>query len=156
MRDEVAEVIDGRCESCHNDYIYDGSWSVTEIDVNDISRGENLKRWEAILKSVAMGDMPPAEKKPLTSQQKTFLLTWLEDALDSYGEHHPNPGRSTIRRLNRSEYANSVRDLLALNIDITEMLPGDDSGYGFDNNADVLGVSTTPGCHGKICGTKPG
>jgi hypothetical protein len=39
MRDEVAEVIDGRCESCHNDYIYDGSWSVTEIDVNDISRG---------------------------------------------------------------------------------------------------------------------
>ena len=64
MQKLTAEVIDGRCESCHNSYIYDGNWSVSEIDVSDISRGENLKRWESILKSVAMGDMPPAEKKP--------------------------------------------------------------------------------------------
>ncbi|WP_181898413.1 DUF1592 domain-containing protein [Alteromonas aestuariivivens] len=143
VRDQVAEVIYDRCESCHNDYIYDGNWSVEDIQISDISHGKNLKRWESILKSVAMGDMPPAEKKPLTPQQKASLLQWLENALNRYSELNPNPGRSTIRRLNRSEYANSVSDLLALDVDITGLLPGDDSGYGFDNNADVLGISTT-------------
>ncbi|MBU2979698.1 DUF1592 domain-containing protein [Alteromonas sp. C1M14] len=143
MREQTASVIFDRCESCHNDYIYDGGWSVEDIDMDDISEGKNLKRWESILKSVSMGDMPPAKKKPLTAQQKASLLQWLESGLDSYSEHHPNPGRATIRRLNRSEYANSVRDLLALDVDINPLLPGDDSGYGFDNNADVLGVSTT-------------
>jgi hypothetical protein len=143
MRDLTADVIFDRCESCHNDYIYDGSWSVEDIDIDDISQGKNLKRWESILKSVAMGDMPPAKKKPLTAEQKASLLHWVETSLDTYSELNPNPGRATIRRLNRNEYANSVRDLLALDVDITALLPGDDSGYGFDNNADVLGVSTT-------------
>lgn len=139
----AAELIDDRCENCHNDYIFDGNWSVEDIDVSDISQGKNQKRWESMLKSVAMGDMPPADKKQLTPEQKASFLHWLEASLDGYSELNPNPGRATIRRLNRSEYANSVRDLLALDIDVTQSLPGDDSGYGFDNNADVLGVSTT-------------
>lgn len=132
-----------RCEDCHNDYIFDGNWSIEDIDVNDIAQGHNLKRWEAILKSVSMGDMPPSDKKPLTAQEKASLLQWLETSLDDYSETHPNPGRATLRRLNRHEYANSVRDLLALDVDIADALPGDDSGYGFDNNADVLSMSTT-------------
>ncbi|WP_219993914.1 DUF1592 domain-containing protein [Aestuariibacter sp. GS-14] len=132
-----------RCEDCHNDYIFDGNWSISDINVNDIAQGDNLARWESILKSVAMGDMPPADKKQLTPQEKASLLHWLGSSLDNFAEQHPNPGRSTLRRLNRSEYANSVRDLLALDVDITPSLPGDDSGYGFDNNADVLSVSTT-------------
>ncbi|GGF70743.1 filamin [Alteromonas lipolytica] len=142
-RDEVGELIADRCEGCHNDYDYAGNWSLEEIHVSDIERGKNQKLWEAILKSVSMGDMPPADKKQLTIAQKAGLLQWLQTGLDDYSEQHPNPGRSTLRRLNRSEYANSVRDLLALEEDITPLLPGDVSGYGFDNNADVLGVSTT-------------
>ncbi|MEP2653243.1 MAG: DUF1592 domain-containing protein [Paraglaciecola sp.] len=140
---QAAELIDKRCENCHNDYIFDGNWSVEDVDVTDISQGKNQRLWEAMLKSVSMGDMPPADKKQLTPEQKASFLHWLETSLNSYSKHNPNPGRATIRRLNRSEYANSVRDLLALDIDITQSLPGDDSGYGFDNNADVLGVSTT-------------
>lgn len=132
-----------RCESCHNDYIFSGQWSIEDIDVSDVSSGKNQRLWEAILKSVDMGDMPPADKKQLTQEEKAMLISWLESSLDDYGERNPNPGRSTIRRLNRYEYANSVRDLLALDIDISSWLPGDDSGYGFDNNADVLVVSTT-------------
>ncbi|NVK57213.1 MAG: DUF1592 domain-containing protein [Alteromonadaceae bacterium] len=137
------EVLYDKCEGCHNDYIFDGNWSIEDIDVSDIARGKHQQRWESILKAVAMGDMPPADKKQLTQQEKASLLYWLEHSLDQYSELNPNPGRATIRRLNRSEYANSVSDLLALDIDISASLPGDDSGYGFDNNADVLGVSTT-------------
>ncbi|MFT2091105.1 DUF1592 domain-containing protein [Paraglaciecola sp. 2405UD69-4] len=142
-QEQAAELINDRCENCHNDYIFDGNWSVEDVDVSDIALGKNQRLWEAMLKSVSMGDMPPADKKQLTPAQKASFLHWLESSLNSYSKHHPNPGRATIRRLNRSEYANSVRDLLALDIDITQSLPGDDSGYGFDNNADVLGVSTT-------------
>lgn len=132
-----------RCEGCHNDYIFDGNWSVEDIHVSDVEKGKNQARWESILKSVAMGDMPPAKKKPLSEEQKNGLLSWLQHGLDDYSEHHPNPGRATLRRLNRHEYARSVRDLLALDIDVSQALPGDDSGYGFDNNADVLSMSTT-------------
>ena len=142
-RDLAADIIDNRCETCHNDYEFAGNWSVADIHVSDITKGKNQKLWEAILKSVAMGDMPPADKKQLTAQEKSAFLSWLEGSLDDYSAANPNPGRATLRRLNRNEYAHSVRDLLALNVDITDSLPGDDSGYGFDNNADVLGVSTT-------------
>lgn len=143
LQKQVGELIDDRCESCHNDYTLSTNWSVDDVDVSDIAQGKNQKLWEAMLKAVEMGDMPPAEKKPLDPERKTLFLHWLENSLDHYSELHPNPGRATIRRLNRSEYANSVRDLLELDVDITQSLPGDDSGYGFDNNADVLGVSTT-------------
>ena len=142
-RDLAADIIDNRCETCHNDYEFAGNWSVADIHVSDITKGKNQKLWEAILKSVAMGDMPPADKKQLTAQEKSAFLNWLEGSLDDYSAANPNPGRATLRRLNRNEYARSVQDLLALNVDITDSLPGDDSGYGFDNNADVLGVSTT-------------
>ncbi|MEC9262369.1 MAG: DUF1592 domain-containing protein [Pseudomonadota bacterium] len=142
-RDLAADIIDDRCETCHNDYEFAGNWSVADIHVSDISKGKNQKLWEGILKSVAMGDMPPADKKQLTAQEKSAFLNWLEGSLDDYSAANPNPGRATLRRLNRNEYARSVQDLLALNVDITDSLPGDDSGYGFDNNADVLGVSTT-------------
>lgn len=142
-RDLAADIIDDRCETCHNDYEFAGNWSVADIHVSDLSKGKNQKLWEGILKSVSMGDMPPADKKQLSADEKTAFLNWLEGSLDDYSEAHPNPGRATIRRLNRNEYARSVRDLLALDVDISDSLPGDDSGYGFDNNADVLGVSTT-------------
>lgn len=142
-REQATEIIADRCETCHNDYEMSGNWSVADIHVSDIDQGRQQKLWEGILKSVAMGDMPPADKKQLTVKEKASFLAWLEGGLDHYSDTNPNPGRATLRRLNRSEYANSVRDLLALEIDITNSLPGDDSGYGFDNNADVLGVSTT-------------
>ncbi|HAU93788.1 MAG TPA: hypothetical protein DCW59_15680, partial [Alteromonas sp.] len=115
-RDLAADIIDNRCETCHNDYEFAGNWSVADIHVSDITKGKNQKLWEAILKSVAMGDMPPADKKQLTAQEKSAFLSWLEGSLDDYSAANPNPGRATLRRLNRNEYAHSVRDLLALNV----------------------------------------
>ena len=68
-------------------------------------------------------------------------MTSLEAELDRAWAAHPNPGRPLLRRLNRAEYANAVRDLLALDVDVASLLPPDNSAYGFDNIADVLGVS---------------
>src|SRR5207237_3973967 len=65
----------------------------------------------------------------------------IEAERDRVAQVRPNPGRPTLHRLNRTEYANAVRDLLALEIDVSEMLPADDIGYGFDNIGDVLQVS---------------
>ena len=69
------------------------------------------------------------------------LIGWLETTIDRAAISAPNPGRPLLHRLNRAEYANAVRDLLALEIDAAALLPPDDSSYGFDNIADVLGVS---------------
>jgi hypothetical protein len=74
---------------------------------------------------------------------RAAFTDWLETSLDDHAAAHPDPGRATLRRLNRHEYANAVRDLLALDVDITDGLPADDSGYGFDNIADVLSFSPT-------------
>src|SRR4029078_10735467 len=73
----------------------------------------------------------------------TDLPHWLATSLDSDAAANPNPGHATVRRMNRTEYANAVRDLLALDVDFTKDMPADDTGYGFDNIADVLTVSPT-------------
>ncbi len=76
-------------------------------------------------------------------EQIADFTQWLEHSLDKMGNAAPNPGRATLRRLNRAEYANAVRDLLALEVDMSKDLPVDDAGYGFDNIADILTVSPT-------------
>ena len=79
---------------------------------------------------------PPKEKLQAFTQ-------WLAKSLDDQAAAHPNPGRATVRRMNRTEYANAVRDLLGLNVDCSKDMPADDTGYGCDNIADVLTVSPT-------------
>ena len=69
------------------------------------------------------------------------LVKAIEAERDRLAEVRPNPGRPTLHRLNRAEYANAIRDLLALEVDVSELLPADDTGYGFDNIGDVLTVS---------------
>jgi hypothetical protein len=85
--------------------------------------------------------MPPQGVPRPEASASTALVSWLSAELDRASAARPNPGRPLIHRLNRAEYANAVRDLLALEVDASALLPPDDSGYGFDNNADVLGVS---------------
>lgn len=85
--------------------------------------------------------MPPAGMPRPPAAAITSFTGWLVDSLDKYAAAHPNPGRPAIHRLNRAEYSNTIRDLLALDISPGALLPVDDSGYGFDNIADVLSVS---------------
>lgn len=135
------EFLETYCGRCHNDDRMSANWSLTMIDASDIVHGEKLARWESILRTTRFGEMPPANRKQPDAAELDDFLTWLKAELDSRATFVPEPGRATLRRLNRNEYANSVRDLLALEVDVSDQLPADDTGYGFDNIADVLSVS---------------
>ena len=96
------------------------------------------RRW---LASFAPGMMPPAGAPRPDRHALDALAGTVEDALDRAAAANPNPGRTPLHRMNRGEYANAIRDLLAVDVDAATLLPADDSSNGFDNIADVLGVS---------------
>jgi len=97
--------------------------------------------WEKVVKKVRAGMMPPTGMPAPAADVRKGFVSALESRLDRVAAQTPNPGRPLVHRLNRAEYANAIRDLLALDIDPATLLPADDSSSGFDNIADVLGVS---------------
>ena len=97
--------------------------------------------WEKVIKKLRANSMPPlGMPQPDPATRQAFIAS-LAGQLDRAAEAHPNPGRPVLHRLNRAEYANAVRDLLALDIDAASLLPPDDAAYGFDNISDALGLS---------------
>ncbi|WP_317930578.1 DUF1592 domain-containing protein [Halioxenophilus sp. WMMB6] len=141
--DQADDFLEEYCSRCHNDERLSGNWSLSAVDTGDIAQGDGLAEWEAILRVINRGEMPPVKKRQPSPEERQAFTGWLTASLDGYAEAHPNPGRATLRRLNRTEYSNAVSELLQLPVDIREQLPTDDSGYGFDNIADVLSVSPT-------------
>jgi mono/diheme cytochrome c family protein len=131
------------CAGCHNDRIKTADLSVQKLSAADLGIGAHNDVWEKILWRLSVGEMPPKGMPRPPQAQIDNFIGWLESSLDKFAEAHPNPGRATLRRMNRAEYANAVRDLLSLDVDMSGELPVDDSGYGFDNIADVLTVSPT-------------
>jgi hypothetical protein len=102
---------------------------------------ENADTWERVLRKLRHDEMPPPGlPRPDAQSVETFAAS-VEAALDRGAAEHPNPGRPALHRLNRAEYSNAVRDLLGVDIQAGSLLPVDDSGYGFDNIADVLSLS---------------
>jgi len=98
---------------------------------------------EKVLRKVKTGQMPPAGMPRPDSAHRAAFGNWLETSLDAEAAAHPNPGRpAAVHRLNRAEYSNAIRDVLALDINPGSQLPVDDSGYGFDNIGDVLSMSS--------------
>src|ERR1700678_1269575 len=132
-------LLDKYCVTCHNDRAKTGGLTLEKIDVANIPA--NAETWEMVIRKLRVGAMPPAGMPKPSPSDVNALLTSLETSLDRAYTANPNPGRATLHRLNRTEYANSIRDLLALDVDASALLPPDDESYGFDNNADVLGVS---------------
>jgi hypothetical protein len=140
---ELGEALDKYCSGCHNSraksaatangVILDGSTLADAAGHPEI--------WEKVVKKLRLGAMPPDGMPRPDATAQTALVTWLEQTLDRAALQSPNPGRPAIHRLNRAEYANAIRDLLALDVDTSTLLPPDDSASGFDNNADILGVS---------------
>jgi len=113
--------------------------SLEAIDFSNAAA--NAAIMERVLRKVGTGEMPPAGMpRPPAAALATFTKS-LEGTLDQAAAAHPNPGRPAIHRLNRAEYSNAIRDILALDIQPGSSLPVDDSGYGFDNIGDVLSVS---------------
>ena len=102
---------------------------------------DDYEQWEGILAAIRSGEMPPEDRPRPESQQAADVASWIERALNDLNCDTPHPGHVTIRRLNRIEYKNTIRDLLGVNFDAKKHFPADDTGYGFDNIGDVLTTS---------------
>ena len=132
-------IVEQYCVTCHSEKLKTGGLSLEKLDYSNI--GADAEVWEKVVRKLRSGMMPPQGKPKPDDATRHGLVAWLETNLDSAGSLKPDPGRPLLRRLNRAEYGNAVRDLLALEVDPASLLPPDDSGYGFDNNADILTIS---------------
>ena len=133
------------CISCHNQKQKELGTVPVTLDALDTGRiSGNPELWEKVVLKMRAGLMPPAgAARPDKAAQDSFL-GWVEGELDRLARLAPNPGRTEpIHRLNRTEYANAIRDLLGLDIDVSSLLPPDDVSYGFDNIAGILKISPT-------------
>ena len=125
-------LLDRYCVTCHNERLKTAGLRLDEIDVT--RPGVEPEVWEKVVRKLHTGIMPPATASQPSKADRRALLTFLEAELDAAALAHPNPGRTeTLRRLNRTEYRNAIRDLLVLDIDAASLLPPDESGHGFDN-----------------------
>jgi mono/diheme cytochrome c family protein len=133
-------LLDRYCITCHNARLRTGGLSLDDADLKAV--GTHAETWEKVLRKIRAGQMPPVSRPRPEAAASAAFTTALAGALERAADASPNPGRPTIHRLNRTEYANSIRDLLALEVDGRALLPADDTdAHGFDNNADVLTVS---------------
>jgi hypothetical protein len=132
-------LLDQYCVTCHNQQTRTGGLALDKADVSNPPSNPEL--WEKVIQKLRAGAMPPPGSPRPDQAASASLIAMLETSLDSASAARPSPGRFLLHRLNRTEYANAIRDLLALDIDVSSLLPPDDESYGFDNIADVLGVS---------------
>src|SRR3954468_7089510 len=125
------------CVGCHNERLKSGNLALDAVDFDHIAAQPQV--WEKVIRKVGAGLMPPAGRpRPDEAAQDQFVAS-LSSQLQAAFDAHPNPGRTqTFHRLNRTEYQNAIRDLLSVDVDVADLLPADDSSYGFDNIAGVL------------------
>ncbi len=133
-------LVDRYCVGCHNTRLKTGGLALDSLDLQAV--GPHAETWEKVLRKLRSGQMPPAGVPRPDRAATAAFTSALASSLDRAAQGAPNPGRPTIHRLNRTEYVNSVRDLLALEVDGRALLPADDTdAHGFDNHADVLTIS---------------
>lgn len=150
-------LLDQYCVICHNQAVVNSVATINEglqttqlrnlgltLDTEDVSNlAANPEVWEKVIKKLRVGVMPPPNYPRPDKVRYDGFRTWLENELDSIGASQVNPGRTqAFHRLNQTEYRNSIRDLLDLDIDVSDLIPADaPDQYGFDNNAEVLALS---------------
>jgi hypothetical protein len=129
------------CAGCHSDRVKSGGFSFTKLDLAHPE--QNAAQAEKVIAKLQTGMMPPAGlPRPDAATIKAFAAG-VENTVDAAVAGHINPGRPALHRLNRTEYSNSIKELLGVDYDATAILPADDMSHGFDNMSDVLMVSPT-------------
>jgi mono/diheme cytochrome c family protein len=139
---QYREVLNRYCVTCHNEKLKTAGLTLGTMDVEKVPEGAAV--WEKVLHKLRAREMPPAGLPRPDGNAYDSLASYLETELDRGAASNPNPGRPVVHRLNRTEYSNAVRDLLALDmgaVDIRSLLPADSSAYGFDNVGEVLSAS---------------
>ena len=136
---ESRAVLDKYCVTCHNENLRTAGLMLDKLNLGQVS--EDAQVWETVVRKLRGGVMPPAGRPRPDKATYDAVASWIEGTLDDAAQARPTPGRPSLHRLNRTEYTNAVRDLLALDIDVASLLPPDNSTHGFDNIAAALGVS---------------
>jgi mono/diheme cytochrome c family protein len=130
-------VINRYCVACHNQRLKTAGLSLDTLDMAKVPADAAV--WEKVIRKLRTNAMPPAGRPRPDAATHASLVAYLESSIDREAAARPRPGRTeAIHRLNRAEYRNAIRDLLALDVDVDSMLPADDMSYGFDNMAGVL------------------
>ncbi|MCA9056377.1 MAG: DUF1587 domain-containing protein, partial [Planctomycetaceae bacterium] len=128
------------CWDCHADGASEGQRSFDAYE-SDAAILADRDLWWAVLKNVRADIMPPGDAPRPSAEEKRLLSDWIKQEVFGADPADPDPGRVTIRRLNREEYRNTIRDLMGVDYDTSVEFPPDDSGHGFDNLADALSLS---------------
>ena len=136
---EYRAVLNRYCTTCHNDRLQTAGLTLESLDMVHVGAG--AETWEKVIRKLRAREMPPPRRPRPDDATYVEFVDWIETELDRAAAADLNPGTETVHRLNRTEYTNAIRDLLALEIDGRELLPADDLSYGFDNIADVLSLS---------------
>ncbi|MGY8654440.1 MAG: DUF1592 domain-containing protein [Verrucomicrobiia bacterium] len=137
---DILPVLKLFCYDCHGDGAQKGGVSFDTFD-SQAKLMKDMDLWSRVLSQVSFGNMPPGNKRQPTPNTRQKLLDWIETDVFKVNCNNPDPGRVTIRRLNRTEYNNTIRDLLGISFRPADDFPPDDSGFGFDNIGDVLSIS---------------
>jgi uncharacterized protein DUF1592/uncharacterized protein DUF1588/uncharacterized protein DUF1587/uncharacterized protein DUF1585/uncharacterized protein DUF1595/cytochrome c len=137
---QIVPMFNNYCYDCHGEGAKKGGLALDKYSSLD-AHLNNTELWFSVWKNVQSQLMPPANKSQPKPEERERLLRWIERAVFKVDPANPDPGRVTIRRLNREEYRNTVLDLLGVKFDTDEAFPADDTGYGFDTIGDVLSIS---------------
>ncbi len=139
--EEQQALVKRNCAGCHNAQVKSGGVNLSELDLVHPSKNPALA--EKVIRQVRTGIMPPPAAPKLSPELRQQFFRSIQHSIDQAAAARPNPGAPPLHRLNRTEYANSIRDLLDLEINVSSLLPTDDLTRGFDNMADALTVSPT-------------
>jgi len=140
FRTEIEPILIEYCFDCHGDGMDKGGIALDEHDDLKMVLSD-VKLWDHVYSTVEGLLMPPGEKAQPTDEERQKIVEWIEADVFKLDPKKPDPGRVTIRRLNRDEYNNTVRDLVGVDLRPADDFPADDTGYGFDTIGDVLTLS---------------
>ncbi len=140
FKQKIRPILENYCYDCHGDGETRGGVALDAFNTTTNFTGSR-DLWWRVFKKLQANLMPPAQKSQPTREQKQLIQHWIKNAVFEVDSRNPDPGRVTIRRLNRVEYQNTVRDLVGVDFDALDVFPPDDTGHGFDNIGDVLTLS---------------
>lgn len=137
----IRQLLEQNCFECHADGASEGNLALDQLLVQPITEASS-QAWRKVLENLRAGTMPPPDSGHRLSRDAVqTLVEWIKFDAMGLDRDHPDPGRITLRRLNRREYANTIRDLFGIDFNADVIFPPDDTGYGFDNVGDALSLS---------------
>jgi mono/diheme cytochrome c family protein len=132
-------LVEKYCVACHSEKLKTGGLVLENRDYSKIP--DDARVWEKVIRKLRAGEMPPVGIPRPDKNSIDSFAAYLETSIDKAAANNPNPGRTLVHRLNRTEYANAIKDVLDVNVDVSQLLPADDSADGFDNMAQALTLS---------------